>query len=97
MTVKLNAPLERTLRQRSAELGRSASDLMREALQAYLNQTEPPAPSAFALGQDLFGKYGASDQLANLATERKAELALIWDQKHPQMVGVSEPPSHGKT
>jgi len=53
---------------------------MCEALQAYLAQTEPPAPSAYALGQDLFGKHaGAQD----LASGRKAELQQIWEQKHP--------------
>lgn len=80
MTVKLDAPLERALRGRCAAVGRSASALMREALQAYLAQTEPPAPSAYALGQDLFGKHaGAQD----LASGRKAELQQIWEQKHP--------------
>ena len=80
MTVKLDAPLERALRSRCAAVGRSASALMREALQAYLAQTEPPSPSAYALGQDLFGKHAGSQDLAR---QRKAELQRIWDQKHP--------------
>jgi plasmid stability protein len=93
MTVKLDESLERTLRQRSTELGRSASDLMREALQTYLTRTEPPVPSAFALGQDLFGRYEAS---ANLASQRKSELALIWDQKYPRLATPSGLAGHGK-
>ena len=81
MTVKLDAPLERTLRLRSAGSGRPASALMREALRAYLAQTEPPTPSAFALGKDLFGRYSAT---ATLASQRKLELAKLWDEKRPQ-------------
>ena len=81
MTVKLDAPLERSLRQRSAQNGRSASVLMREALRAYLAQTEPPARSAFALGEDLFGRYSAAK---TLASQRKSELAKVWDEKRPQ-------------
>ena len=78
MTVKLDAPLERALRSRCASVGRSASALMREALQAYLAQTEPPAPSAYALGEDLFGQHtGPKD----LAASRKADLQKIWAQK----------------
>ena len=80
MTVKLDAPLERDLRSRCAAVGRSASALMREALQAYLAQTEPRSPSAYALGQDLFGKHAGSQ---DLASQRKAELQRIWDQKPP--------------
>ena len=78
MTVKLDVPLERALRQRSVALGRSASALMREALQAYLAQTEPPAPSAYALGEDLFGQHAGPP---NLASQRKAQVQQIWDQK----------------
>ena len=78
MTVKLDAPLERALRSRCASLGRSASAVMRDALQSYLAQTAAPAPSAYELGKDLFGLHGGPE---NLATERKAELVKIWDEK----------------
>lgn len=80
MTVKLDAPLERALRSRCASLGRSASAVMRDALQSYLVQTALPAPSAYALGKDLFGLHGGR---ANLASARKAELTKIWDEKRP--------------
>lgn len=56
------------------------SALMREALQAYLAQTEPPSPSAYALGGYLFGKHAGSQ---DLASQRKAELQRIWDAKAP--------------
>lgn len=94
MTVKLDEPLERALRKRCATLGRSASALMREALQAYLTQTAPPAPSAYALGEDLFGKHAGS---ADLSSQRKAALQQIWDQKHPADPAPVAKPRHGKT
>ena len=78
MTVKLDAPLERAWRRRCAAVGRSASALMREALQAYLAQTEPPKPSAYALGEDLFGQHAGPK---DLASARKAGLQQIWAQK----------------
>lgn len=97
MTVKLDAPLERALRSRCASLGRSASAVMRDALQSYLAQTAVPAPSAYALGSDLFGLYDGSE---NLASSRKAELAKIWDTKRPlQSTQTTKPKAarRGKT
>lgn len=85
MTVKLDAPLERALRRRSSDLGLPASVLMREALQSYLTMSQPAQPSAFALGQDLFGRQTGPK---NLSQQRKAELARVWDQKR------STTPSH---
>ena len=80
MTVKLDAPLERALRSRCASLGRSASAVMRDALQSYLAQTAAPTPSAYALGSDLFGLHTGPK---NLASKRKAEVAQVWDAKRP--------------
>lgn len=94
MTVKLDEPLERALRKRCATLGRSASALMREALQAYLAQTAPPALSAFALGEDLFGKHAGP---ADLSSQSRAALQQIWDQKHPAGPAPVAPSRHGKT
>jgi Ribbon-helix-helix protein, copG family len=80
MTVKLDAPLERSLRKKSAEKGLSASALIREALRTYLAQPETAAPSAFVLGEDLFGRYGG---VPSLASERKKELEKVWNEKRP--------------
>ncbi len=80
MTVKLDAPLERALRRRSADLGLPASVLMREALQMFLTKTEPAPISAFALGRDLFGRHAGP---TDLASARKAELTVVWNQKRP--------------
>jgi plasmid stability protein len=93
MTVKLDAPLERALRNRCASLGRSASAVMRDALQSYLAQTELPAPSAYELGKDLFGLNGGP---VNLARDRKAELAKIWDEKRPLQVNERKVARRGK-
>ena len=73
------ADLEQRLRQHSAALGRPASELIREALVAYLDQsasTQPP--SAYALGSDLFGRFSGP---ADLAAGRKSALADAWGGK----------------
>lgn len=80
VTVKLDAMLEEQLRQRAAASGATTSDVIRAALLAYLNAPErASAPSAHALGADLFGRYrGAPD----LAERRKALLTETWSDKH---------------
>jgi plasmid stability protein len=94
MTVKIDAPLERALRSRCASVGRTASAVIRDALQSYLAQTELPAPSAYELGKDLFGLYGDP---VNLASDRKAELAKIGDEKRPLQVNERKVARRGKT
>jgi predicted DNA-binding protein len=79
MTVKLPVSLEQTLRQRSAALGRPASELIREALQAYLADVKGSQTSAYDLGQDLFGLHHGP---ADLSSRRKQALADIWSAKH---------------
>ncbi|MEQ1806075.1 MAG: hypothetical protein ABL900_11940 [Burkholderiaceae bacterium] len=84
MTVKLAPALERSLRQRSVALGRPASELIREALQAYLVATPALPPSSYLLGQDLFGKHrGPPD----LASTRKGALTEAWAAKHRGRAG----------
>jgi len=80
VTVKLDVPLEERLRQRAASTGRSTSDVIRAALQAYLDQPERAAPrSAFELGADLFGRHQGP---ADLAQGRKHAVADAWAQRH---------------
>ena len=67
-TVKLPPELEHQLRQRSTQEGRSISELMRDALSAYLQNVPPPRASAFSLGADLFGRHAGP---ADLSTERR--------------------------
>jgi predicted transcriptional regulator len=80
VTIKLDVPLEERLRQRAASTGRSTSEVIRAALQAYLDQPEADtARSAFALGEDLFGRHQGP---ADLAQGRKKAVADAWATKH---------------
>lgn len=79
MTVKLDAALETRLRLRCAALGRPAGEIIREALQAWLADTPDVAPSAHALGADLFGRHRGP---AGLASKRKTAAADVWADKH---------------
>ena len=79
MTIKLAPELEQTLRQRSAALGRPASALIREALQSWLEATPAPSVSAYALGEQLFGRHRGPGRLA---ANRKQALVDAWDARH---------------
>ena len=79
-TVKLPDPLEKSLRQRCAQEGRSISEVMRDALTAYLAQPVVTA-SAFALGEGVFGRFSGP---ADLAETRKSQLVDAWEFKHEQ-------------
>jgi plasmid stability protein len=78
MTVKLDRALEQRLRQRCAVEGRTASQVIREALLQWLDRQPEPAPSAHALGADLFGRYAGPP---DLATDRKRALGEIWAER----------------
>jgi predicted DNA-binding protein len=78
MTVKLDALLEQRLRLRSAALGRPASEIIREALQAWLANTPDAQPTAYGLGAELFGRYRGR---ADLASGRKQALGEVWADK----------------
>ena len=76
-TVKLPGPLEKSLRQRCAQEGRSISEVMRDALTAYLAQPADTA-SAFALGEGVFGRFSGP---MDLAETRKSQLVEAWQDK----------------
>jgi plasmid stability protein len=76
-TVKLPDSLEKSLRQRCAQEGRSISDVMRDALTAYLAQPAV-AVSAHALGEGVFGRFSGQ---VDLAETRKNQLTLAWADK----------------
>jgi plasmid stability protein len=78
MTVKLPSEMEQALRQRSAALGKSASEVLREALRAYLETVPAPRPSAYAAGEDLFGRHAGP---THLARDRKSEWARLIEDK----------------
>ena len=80
VTIKLEALLEEQLRQRAQRTGRSTSDVVRAALQAYLALPEPGPPrSAYELGADLFGHHRGP---VDLAAGRKAAAADAWQARH---------------
>ena len=80
VTIKLESGMEEQLRQRASSTGRSTSDVVRAALQAYLAQDEKGPPrSAFELGAEFFGRHHGP---VDLAQGRKRELAEIWSQRH---------------
>jgi plasmid stability protein len=76
-TVKLPDPLEKSLRQRCAQEGRSISEVMRDALTAYLAQPVVTA-SAFALGEGVFGRFAGN---VDLAETRKNQVLDVWEDK----------------
>ncbi len=78
MSFKLDPTLEQRLRQRSAALGRPASAIIREALQAWLDGAPEAPASAYALGRDLFGRHAGP---ADLASRRKQAATEVWDEK----------------
>lgn len=76
-TVKLPAQLEQSLRQRCLQEGRSMSEIIRDALTAYLSQA-PSVASAWTLGEGVFGRFSGP---ADLAEQRKSELLSVWTDK----------------
>lgn len=80
ITAKLPKNLEHSLRQRCAQEGRNISEIIRDALTAYLAQA-PSSASAWSLGEDLFGRYSGPEDLAENC---KAELEGIWADKQAQ-------------
>jgi Arc/MetJ-type ribon-helix-helix transcriptional regulator len=79
-TVKLPESLEAALRQRCQQEGRSLSEVIRDAVAAYLAR-EPELDSPWALGQGVFGRFEGP---ADLAADRKRELAEVWAARHDQ-------------
>ena len=81
ITIELPPELEHQLHQRSTQEGRSISELMCDALRAYLQNTSAPQVSAYSLGADLFGRH---TDPTNLAALRSRHLADTWAEKHHQ-------------
>ena len=95
-TVKLPDSLEGSLRERCASEGRSISEVMRDALMMYLATAPKGVASAYELGQDLFGrKYSDGLGLMDLATNRKAYAAGVWDEIAAQKMILPDAPRRG--
>jgi hypothetical protein len=68
LTVRLPQALEDRLKQTAAAEKRTKTQVIRAALEAYL-QAQRGQSSAFELGQDLFGRHGSGN--GNLSTTYK--------------------------
>ena len=83
VTVKLESALEEHLRAHAAGRGSTTSEVIRAALVAYLEAAEVARhalpPSAYDLGQGLFGRHRGEP---GLAQGRKRLLAQAWSTKH---------------
>ena len=80
ITIELGISLEQRLRQHAASTGRSTSDVVRAALQVFLDQTQTESVRpAHELGNEFFGRHrGAAD----LAQNRKGGLADVVAARH---------------
>ncbi len=67
ITLRLDPELEQTISNIAHQMGLSKSELIRRSITEYIDKLEKP--SAWELGQDVFGKY-ASDNV-NLSKDRK--------------------------
>jgi plasmid stability protein len=89
VTVKLDPALESRLRQRCAAEGRTASDVIREALSAHFDATPAPKVTAFALGRDLFGRFEGP---ADLASRRREQVGAWAEARDRARTGTSAGP-----
>jgi len=78
MSVKLPFELEQQLRRRGAASGKPASASIREALALCFASNEDGELSAYALGENVFGRHSGS---ADLATSRKGAAADVWQAR----------------
>lgn len=67
ITLRLDPKLEEAIKITSKNLGISKSELIRKSILNYIEKLNPP--SAWDIGQDLFGKYSSGQ--GDLSTKRK--------------------------
>jgi RHH-type rel operon transcriptional repressor/antitoxin RelB len=67
ITLRLDQKLEQQITTTAKNLGVTKSELIRRSINEYLRKLKQP--SAWDLGEDLFGKY--SSGLGNLSSDRK--------------------------
>lgn len=77
ITLRLDPQLEQTINKLAQQMGLSKSELIRRSITEYLDKLEKP--SAWELGQDVFGKYASEN--SNLAKERKELVKEIIEAK----------------
>jgi len=72
ITLRLDAKLESSLVSAAQNLGLSKSELIRQSITEFLNKLDDPKPSAWQLGEAVFGQYGSQNE--NLSRDRKKRL-----------------------
>jgi predicted DNA-binding protein len=77
LTVRLESELDRRLRERCQAEGKTKSEIVSTALRRYLDEARP---SAYDLGESLFGRYGSRDGEA--ADHRKSVFRDAAAAKH---------------
>ena len=77
ITLRLDPKLEKTIKDLAHQMGVSKSELIRKSITEYLERLEKP--SAWELGQDVFGKY--SSENPHLAKGRKELVKQIVEAK----------------
>jgi len=80
ITIRLPAKLEANLRTRLGARRARLSDFVRDAIAEKLEREPAEHPSAYDLGQSLFGKHGSGRR--DLSTNRKAVLNELLRAKH---------------
>jgi len=69
ITLRLDAKLENSVVEVAQKLGLSKSELIRQSITEFLHKLDSPKPSAWQLGESLFGQHGS--QNGNLSRNRK--------------------------
>jgi len=69
ITLRLDSKLESGLVSAAQKLGLSKSELIRQSIAEFLSKLDDPKPSAWQLGESLFGQHGS--QNGNLSRDRK--------------------------
>ena len=67
ITLRLDSKLEQTINELSHQMGLTKSELIRKSITEFITKLEQP--SAWELGNDVFGKYSSGKD--NLSTDRK--------------------------
>ncbi len=67
ITLRLDLQLEQTINNIAHQMGVTKSELIRKSITEFINNLEKP--SAWELGNDLFGKYASGQD--NLSSDRK--------------------------
>ena len=80
ITIRLPMKLEADLRARLDRRGIALSDFVRDAITEKMEREPARIPSAYDLGNDLFGKHGSGRD--DLSTSRKAILTEMLRAKH---------------